>query len=225
MNSVSQRSESKALGLGESVKALLAFDVADLNDLDALAEWPAPVRSFVLASLVLISLGLGYWLFLNPMLNTLAESAAQETLLRSELSMKANMAAELAITRKQGEELDKLFGRLVQQLPSTSELPRLVDDITDIGLGSGLGFERLQLQDQAQRDFFFELPIDVELVGNYHDFGTFAGGVASLGRIVSLHDFEISIIDESKLGMTLVAKTYRYDSQEMTTDLQGAPDE
>jgi type IV pilus assembly protein PilO len=88
-----------------------------------------------------------------------------------------------------------------------------------------LGFERLQLQDQAQRDFFFELPIDVELVGNYHDFGTFAGGVASLGRIVSLHDFEISIIDESKLGMTLVAKTYRYDSQEMATDLQGAPDE
>ena len=87
MKSVSQRSESKAFGLGESVKALLAFDVADLNDLDALAEWPAPVRSFVLASLVLISLGLGYWLFLNPMLNTLAESAAQETLLRSELSM------------------------------------------------------------------------------------------------------------------------------------------
>lgn len=225
MKSVSQRSESKALGLGESVKALLAFDVADLNDLDALAEWPAPVRSFLLASLVLISLGLGYWLFLNPMLNTLAESAAQETLLRSELSMKANMAAELAITRKQGEELDKLFARLVQQLPSTSELPRLVDDITDIGLGSGLGFERLQLQDQAQRDFFFELPIDVELVGNYHDFGTFAGGVASLGRIVTLHDFEISIIDESKLGMTLVAKTYRYDSQEMAKDLQGAPDE
>jgi type IV pilus assembly protein PilO len=225
MKPASQRSESKALGLGESVKALLAFDVADLNDLDALAEWPAPVRSFVLASLVLISLGLGYWLFLNPMLNTLAESAAQETLLRSELSMKANMAAELAITRKQGEELDKLFARLVQQLPSTSELPRLVDDITDIGLGSGLGFERLQLQDQAQRDFFFELPIDVELVGNYHDFGTFAGGVASLGRIVTLHDFEISIIDESKLGMTLVAKTYRYDSREMATDLQGAPDE
>ena len=225
MKPVSQRSESKALGLGESVKTLLAFDVADLNDLDALAEWPAPVRSFVLASLVLISLGLGYWLFLNPMLNTLAESAAQETLLRSELSMKANMAAELAITRKQGEELDKLFARLVQQLPSTSELPRLVDDITDIGLGSGLGFERLQLQDQAQRDFFFELPIDVELVGNYHDFGTFAGGVASLGRIVTLHDFEISIIDESKLGMTLVAKTYRYDSREMAADLQGAPDE
>jgi type IV pilus assembly protein PilO len=139
--------------------------------------------------------------------------------------MKANMAAELAITRKQGEELDKLFARLVQQLPSTSELPRLVDDITDIGLGSGLGFERLQLQDQAQRDFFFELPIDVELVGNYHDFGTFAGGVASFGRIVTLHDFEISIIDESKLGMRLVAKTYRYDSQEMATDLQRAPDE
>lgn len=53
MKPVSQRSESKALGLEESVKALLAFDVADLNDLDALAEWPAPVRSFVLASLVI----------------------------------------------------------------------------------------------------------------------------------------------------------------------------
>lgn len=225
MKPASQRSDSKASGVGESLAALLAFDVASLTDLDALAEWPASVRSFLLASLVLLSLGIGYWLLLNPELKDLRESAVQESLLRSELAIKAKMAAELESIKKQGEELDNLFSRLVQQLPSTSELPRLVDDMTDIGLGSGLGFERLQLQEQVQSDFFFELPIDVELVGNYHDFGTFAGGVASLGRIVTLHDFEISVIDESKLNMRLAARTYRYEGQEMAAEQQEDPND
>ena len=210
--------------LRASLAALSSFDVSDLNDLDAIAEWPSAVRSLVHACMSLAVVGLGYWFLLHPQLNELSLASSQEMSLRSELSLKAKWAGELGRARRQSEELQGWFAQLVRQLPSTSELPRLVDDITDIGLGSGLSFERLQLQGQSQSDFFYELPMDIELLGNYHDFGTFAGGVASLGRIVTLHDFKITVVDDTNLAMTLVAKTYRYDDQQLSLSQESVDD-
>ena len=224
MNRPTEPRRSALASLRGFFSALSSFDVSDLNDLDALAEWPSAVRSFIHASLILAVVGLGYWLLVQPKLNQLSAKSAEEVSLRSELSLKASMASELDRAQRESDELQDLFAQLVRQLPSTSELPRLVDDITDIGLGSGLSFERLQLQAQSQSNFFYELPMDIELLGNYHDFGTFAGGVASLGRIVTLHDFEITVVDETALAMKLVAKTYRYDDQELSPNQETAND-
>ena len=106
--------------------------------------------------------------------------------------------------------MEESFTELLSQLPSETEVPGLVDDVTNTGVGSGLEFANLVLPPEEIQEFYIEIPINLDVVGDYHDFGTFVSGVASLDRIVTLHDFTIRARDDSFLDMSIVARTYRY---------------
>ena len=96
-----------------------------------------------------------------------------------------------------------------------TEVPDLVDEITETGLGASLAFSRIELDPEVALEFYIEQPIQVEVLGNYHDFGTFVSGVASLARIVTLDDFSIiAAASRTLLTMTITAKTYRYRTEE-----------
>ena len=103
--------------------------------------------------------------------------------------------------------------------PETWSYRTLLEDITRTGLGSGLEFEEIKLQPEVVQQFYIELPIKISVVGGYHDLATFVSGVASLSRIVTLHDFEIKPLKDgsaSKLRMAITAKTYRYNDKGVT---------
>lgn len=71
---------------------------------------------------------------------------------------------------------------------------------------------------EVVQQFYIELPIQIAVEGSYHDLATFVSGVASLPRIVTLHDFEIKPATQdvsSILRMTVLAKTYRYNDKEV----------
>lgn len=112
-------------------------------------------------------------------------------------------------------ELEASFETLKSQLPKDTEVPGLLEDITHTGLGSGLEFETIALKDEIEKEFYAELPIDIQVSGDYHGFGAFVSGVAALPRIVTLHDFKIVPVKEEAgsrgmLDMSITAKTYRY---------------
>ena len=130
--------------------------------------------------------------------------------LRIEFEQKAFLAANLEEYRAQTVEMEESFEELLLQLPSETEVPGLVDDVTETGEGSGLEFNNIALQREVIREFYIELPMDIDVVGDYHDFGTFVSGVASLDRIVTLHDFTITARADNSLDMDIVARTYRY---------------
>jgi len=111
-------------------------------------------------------------------------------------------------------EMEASFGALVKQLPSDTEVPGLLEDITLTGIGTGLEIKSIQLKPEVAAEFYIELPIEIQVTGTYHDFGSFVSGVAGLPRIVTLHDFTIKPGDAGLLNMTILAKTYRYNDQE-----------
>ena len=114
------------------------------------------------------------------------------------------------------KEAEVSFGALLKQLPSDTEVPGLLEDITRIGLDSGLEFEEIKLLPEVTQPFYIELPIQIKVVGGYHDLATFVSGVASQPRIVTLHDFELVPAEQgstSKLRMSVLAKTYRYNDK------------
>ncbi|MNT46873.1 Pilus assembly protein, PilO [compost metagenome] len=116
------------------------------------------------------------------------------------------------------QEMEVSFGALLRQLPSDTEVPGLLEDITRTGLGSGLEFEEIKLLPEVTQPFYIELPIQVVVVGGYHDLATFVSGVASLPRIVTLHDFETKPVgteSASVIRMSVMAKTYRYNDKGM----------
>lgn len=203
------------MSLADSLQSLRKIDVADL-DLNNLGSWPAPVKFIAGVILLAVVLALGYYLHLQDMQVQLEQQQAQETTLKQQFSSKAFQAANLDAYKKQMSEMETSFGALLRQLPSDTEVPGLLEDITRTGLGSGLEFEEIKLQPEVAQQFYIELPINIKVIGGYHDLATFVSGVSSLPRIVTLHDFEIKPEKDdstSKLQMNIVAKTYRYNDK------------
>ena len=108
--------------------------------------------------------------------------------------------------------MEESFGALVSQLPSDTEVPGLLEDITNKGLLNGLSISAIELKKERAQEFYVELPISITASGSYHDLGAFISGMAGLPRIVTLHDFQItnSKKNPNSLDMKILAKTYRY---------------
>lgn len=203
------------MSLAESLESLRKIDINEL-DLNNLGSWPVAVKVIAGALLMAVVLALGYNFHLKDMQDQLDQRRTEEETLKQQFASKAFQAANLDAYKAQMKEMEESFGALLRQLPSDTEVPGLLEDITRTGLGSGLEFEEIKLLPEATQQFYIELPIQISVVGGYHDLATFVSGVSSLPRIVTLHDFEIkpaSADSTSKLRMTIVAKTYRYNDK------------
>lgn len=207
------------MSISESIDSLRKVDISEL-DLNNLGSWPAPVKAIAcILSLVLVVV-LGYYFHLKDLQVSLEQRQAEEVTLKGEFANKASFAANLEAYKEQMKEMEISFGALLRQLPSDTEVPGLLEDITRTGLGSGLEFQEIKLLPEVAQQFYIELPIQISVVGSYHDFATFVSGAASLPRIVTLHDFAIAPNEKSdtfdgagKLKMDILAKTYRYNDQ------------
>jgi type IV pilus assembly protein PilO len=206
------------MSLAQSLEGLRKVDLADL-DLNNLGSWPAPVKVIAAALLFAVTLFLGYQFHLKELQGRLDHQRGEEVSLKGDFTKKAFQAANLEAYRAQLVQMEESFGAMLRQLPSDTEVPGLLEDITRTGLGSGLEFEEIKLQPEMVQQFYIELPIKISVVGGYHDLATFVSGVASLPRIVTLHDFEIKPVKDggaSKLRMAITAKTYRYNDKGVT---------
>ncbi|MFI8745679.1 type 4a pilus biogenesis protein PilO [Pseudomonas sp. NPDC077186] len=203
------------MSLAESIESLRKFDLNDL-DVNNIGAWPAAVKGVVFVLFFILVLGAGYYFHISDLQATLDRTKAEEEGLKQQFSTKAFQAANLEAYKEQMAEMEVSFGALLRQLPSDTEVPGLLEDITRTGLGSGLEFEEIKLLPEVVQQFYIELPIQIAVEGSYHDLATFVSGVASLPRIVTLHDFEIKPAAQdssSVLRMTVLAKTYRYNDK------------
>jgi type IV pilus assembly protein PilO len=199
----------------EHIKSLNDVDLADL-DLENIGSWPAALKVILLTFLFVALLVAGFYLHIEELNKGLATVKQEEQSLRVDFEQKAFEAANLEAYKAQLAEMEERFGALVAQLPSETEVPGLLEDITDKGELNGLNIERIDLLDEQEQNFYVELPIAIEAIGSYHDIGAFISGMAGLPRIVTLHDFEI-IIDgngSNMLEMSVNAKTYRYREED-----------
>lgn len=199
--------------------SLDGFKNIKLDDLDFnnLGSWPAPARVIACLILCVLVLGAGYYFYLQDLQSELERAGQQELSLKQQFENKAAMAANLEAYKEQMNEMELQFGELLAKLPADTEVPSLLDDITKIGLGTGLEFEEIKLLPEVTTQFYIELPIQISVIGTYHDFASFVSGTAGLQRIVTLHDFEIVPYAQkdmgNKLKMNILAKTYRYNDQ------------
>lgn len=207
--------ENTKTSLQKSADELKNFDWNDLQNIETIGIWPGPVKLLLIIIVFCACLGGGYWFHIKNLQASLETVASEEQTLRTELENKAILAANLEAYRQQLVDMEESFGALLRQLPGETEVPGLVDDITIQGIGSGLEFSSIRLEPEVRQEFYTELPINIEVVGDYHDFGTFVSGVATLNRIVTLHDFDITVgASRSDLQMDITARTYRYNSDE-----------
>jgi type IV pilus assembly protein PilO len=208
--------------------------IDDLKSLDPNdpGRWPLPVRAgSVFLCFVLLAAALFYFLVWSEQKPVLDRVAAEEQDLRNTFKAKHSKAVNLEVYQQQLADIERSFGALLRQLPGKTEVPNLLVDISQVGVGAGLEEKLFQPSTEVKKDFYAELPIKIRLTGSYHQMGEFVSGIAALPRIVTLH--ELSIKPENKdmydnLSFELTAKTFRYlDDAEVAaaekTKAPGAP--
>jgi len=197
------------------MRSLREFDLGDL-DFENVGSWPGPIKGIIFLLILIGVLVAGYYYHIEELQLQLAKVEAEEVKLKQEFEKKAFQAANLDAYRQQMVEMEESFGALVSQLPSETEVPGLLEDITNKGLLNGLNIASIDLLAETSREFYVELPISIVASGSYHDLGAFISGMAGLPRIVTLHDFNISLKgnNANNLQMKIIAKTYRYKDGE-----------
>ncbi len=209
------------MDLGEAYQRLNNLDVQDLR---RIGTAPKPVQILVIALLAAVILAAIGWFVVKPQMETLEQAERKEQELRKEFEEKQSRAANLEAYKKQLARMEESFGAMLRQLPGETDMESLLVDLSQTSVAAGLEVRYFEPGSERKKEFYAEYPIELRVSGTYHEFGDFVSGLASLPRIVTLHDIAIKPAEKQvaqgsggganvDLGMTLTAKTYRYLEQ------------
>jgi type IV pilus assembly protein PilO len=193
-------------------------------DINNMSGWPMPVK---IAGIVLICVGLlfgGYWFLIADELAEFDQVQQKEAGLKETYLSKKGLAINLPAYKLQMDEMHQAFGTLLRQLPNKTEVPNLLVDITQAGLGRGLNFVLFKPEKEKPQDFYAELPINIKVTGGYHELGQFVSDLAALPRIVTIGGIDIT--SDAKTGgltMAAIARTFRYLEPEEIEALKPKP--
>ena len=187
--------------------------------------WPRQYKIGFCVLLGVVIFGLLWWLVTRDKGDQLKGLEQRETELRTEFETKQGRAANLGPLKQQLAQMEQQLQQMLRQLPSKTEMPDLIVDISQTALATGLANELFQPGPETPKEFYAEKPIALRMVGTYHQFGAFVSGVASLPRVVILTMHDISLQPKNKsdaggiradipLELAGTVKTYRYLDEE-----------
>ncbi|WP_206861760.1 type 4a pilus biogenesis protein PilO [Lysobacter changpingensis] len=199
-----------------------------LNELDFnnIGGWPQQAKIGLCGVIVVVIVGLAWYLFVSDQRSELENLESKEVALRTEFEAEQGKAANLEPLKQQLAQMEQQLQQMLRQLPSKTEMPDLIVDISQTALATGITNELFQPGPEEPKEFYAEKPIALRMVGSYHQFGGFVSGVASLPRVVimTMHDISLKprgkeggvITPNSPLELAGTVKTYRYlDEQEV----------
>ena len=193
------------------------FRNTDFSDLGSAA---ASVRYTLLGLLLLALLAAGYYLLISDKWDELKQAEQAEFGLRADFEAKQQKAANLAAYEQQLAEMQDLLQTMFRQLPGKTEMDKLLVDISQTALAAGIDVQLFEPLNEELKDFYAERPISVRMLGDYHQFGDFVSGVASLPRVVilTMHDISLRLasqnVGDGRLILEGQVKTYRYIDEE-----------
>lgn len=188
----------------------LSMDLADL-EIAEIGSWPGLVKALCSGMLAVTVLALGYFVVIADKRAGLAGAEQREVDLRHEFAALAKTASGLNARRANLAEATDALNEMLARLPIDTEVPGLVEDISRAALDHDLVIDRIELGSERQAGLYRELPIAIGVAGDYHDIGGFAGDIAGLSRLVTLHDFDLAPRSGPRdLDLAIEARTYRY---------------
>ena len=209
----------------------MAIDTSEINNLlSDPANVSLPIKIGAVVVVFCAAVFAGYKLVIVDQIATLETVQAQETEKRRAYEKKQGRANQLPAYQAQLEEMQISFGALKDQLPSDTEIPGLILDISEKGLSNGLEIELFQPESEISKEFFAEKPIKIEAKGTYGELAGFVSDLSALPRIVTINDIQLKHVDakadprknkgnnteqtNSRLSLKATIKTYRYLSEE-----------
>jgi len=221
----------------------MAIDTQEINKLlvDP-ASVSLPIKIGAVVVVFALALFFGYKFVIVDQIESLKTVQAKELDIRKTYEKKQARANQLPLYKAQLEEMQISFGALKDQLPSDTEIPGLIMDISEKGLTNGLEIELFKPEDEVHKEFFAEKPIKLEAKGSYDQLAGFVSDLSALPRIVTINNIHLKheeekpgVKDKSKnknkktsiarLSLKATIKTYRYLKDDEVEGEEGTADE
>ena len=198
-------------------------------DFNAAGSWPLQLKALVILIVCCVVAGGGFYLFTSDQLTELDRMRATEKELMTTFEGKQKKAVNLEDYRAQFATIKKSLAEMMKQMPTEAEVANLLAEIAKTALKSGLDQKLFEPQKPEAKEggFYTELPYKIEMNGKYEELGLFVGGLASLSRIVTVHDIKLTIVnaqqqpstpeskaDNTEMKMEAIIKTYTEVSDE-----------
>jgi type IV pilus assembly protein PilO len=210
------------------------MNFSDLRNLDFtnMGSWPALAKAIAVIVIVAAIGGAGYWFLTRHQLEELTQAERVEQELRGEFARKQQVMANLDAYRAQIEQMQVSLDKLIKQLPTSTEMPDLIDNISNTGKRNGLEFALFQPQAEQRQEFYAAKPIAIKARATYHQFGAFVSSISALSRIVTLEKASLTDTDSrvqtggdnKPLVIEATLQTYRYleDGDAESAEVQGS---
>ncbi len=192
------------------------MDLSEVNwDFNAAGTWPLPVKAVVIFLVCMVVAGAGVYYDTIDQWDQLKRTEQTEKDLLKTFGIKHKKAVNLEAYEDQLKKIEASLGEMIKQMPTKAEVASLLVDISQTGLASGLEFRLFKPSGVIRKEFYSELPISIQVVGKYEELGLFVSGLASLPRIVTVHDVKIAPQGGADLMiMNATIKTYNEGAEE-----------
>jgi len=178
---------------------------------DSLLNLPKSKKILILVAILIVITGLYAYLFYLPYQEEMERLKGEYDKLTRELNESRAIVRDL---QKFKEEIEKLNAELVKaltQLPNEKEIPEILKNISSLGKESNLEFTLFKPKPEEPQHFYAKVPIELVVVGSYHNTGTFFDKVSKLPRIINVVDFNMSRFvkerDPKKVETEILVKT------------------
>jgi type IV pilus assembly protein PilO len=189
------------------------MNLSEVNwDFNAAGTWPLALKIVTIVLVSAIVLGAGIYYITLDQLDQLEKFEGEEVALKKTFETKQKKAINLPDYREQFKRIEASLDEMIKQMPTKAEVANLLIDISQTGLASGLEFRLFRPAAPIRKDFYSELPISINVIGKYDELGLFVSGLASLPRIVTVHNVAISPAGSPLLAMNATIKTYNEEA-------------
>ncbi|MFC6205438.1 MULTISPECIES: type 4a pilus biogenesis protein PilO [Psychrobacter] len=183
-------------------------------DNDNYGSWPLVVKVSILLLIGVFIAALSWALPISSKIDEIGAAESEQQVLLASYRQKESRARHLAAYKAQVSQMETQFNTLLDQLPKDTRVSELVEGINMTGVGSNIRFQDISVEAEIENEFFIEQPIRIAALGEYHEFGSFLSGLATLPRIITIHDFEVNNPQPTleaipELKLVLQTKTYR----------------
>jgi type IV pilus assembly protein PilO len=201
---------------------------AILEKIEKLVLWQ---RVAIVAGILVLMCGAAVWFLLLPKYEEIAALEQRLQGLEKKLATAKLNAAELGKFQVKMEEAEAQFKIAMRALPEKEEIPSLLTSVSKSGHEVGLEFLLFEPKPETKHEFYAEIPVDMNIRGDYHYLATFFDKVARLSRIVTINNITINsgkdakdlqkrsdagtsrgkdVKDSSKLNVRCTAVTYKF---------------
>jgi type IV pilus assembly protein PilO len=172
------------------------------------------IKLVIALVLIVAPIVLFYFFMYSPNVKKIQGLTTKQANLIAEIDKAKKAASELEKVKASIAETENLFKETALLLPQDKEIPALLRNISDLGKGAGLDFLSFRPGPEVPKDFYAEIPVDIQINGPYHNMGYFLDQVSKLERIVTVDNIQMGGGKkegaEMLLNSTCRLKTYRF---------------